>query len=1358
MTRSPFNDAMAVNPTNSRNASPAAIATFETPQSLTTIQQGQQPCYPRTTASSEGSEQHQHYQQRQWKYNEDVDGRAALRDDAAQGMEFTREKASTVEHSTLTTKETGLGGQAEEATENRMQNQKVRHLPTEALKKSYRQRQLHFKEWCIRKEYTDGDWVTREKFVAYARELTAPQSHTDNNIPRLSVKPLFVRSYNGGRFQRASATTVEAYMRAVRALYKSQCLVDGIIPNLNEDLGRDEVDKIMNDYTTLLKYTASNKTAKDGKDEGGVDEGVEDEHGSSDDEDNASREPSSPRERSAPEEETSKRQAEPLPTAPLAQGSEQQSEGQQNKAIDDSKRSYPTKGKRNHRVQSSRSQKHDQHFIFAGASQRHHLSHQAHWKEWCSRKRYADGYRVTSEKFIAYAKELTAREEYYDKNNPHLCIKPFIVNAHKPDARRASKATVRAVLVATRALYMDQCTLERVAPNALVDLAKTVIDSILNDYEILLKKDPSLPRVVTPGNVDTVNELQDVEQQDFEPHQEAEYQEEVHQESEHQKVVQQGVVRQEMTQHKDSQQTGSQSTDPDKESSLARLKKSMRALWAPQTKHSSRGKEWILAHRDRLRLAYSYFGGGTEADLSNLFPSQFFHLQIQPELDSQKVANAVAVMTDWRKPHGDSQRYSIFLREDDVYICPVGALAFFLLAKWTEKKSYPNFNSNHWTTVAIEFLNDAPKAGDSVRRVTTIAFLHLVLMTLHMMHTHADTRPYCAFFDLLTRSPSPAQPRFRKVPPIMLSTTLSQESVFSLPRNRILPPADLQRQLFPFIEDFYDDSADWKMWVENIMMDRPETTNRSPEEDQDNVYYKSDYPIIRLLLFVAGLRKVILQDFAAMLTAKGDKSVETRTGYDHVFAIKHPVLSSPAFRDFAGQLREAIAADVASKIMTATETDELEVGEETLETLQVQETLAVVKRATTTNIHPATEESRRNSSVGDATDNVTSNMGQSLSTDGLRPVAAMTLRQQIETESLLATIQELCARVASLEQPERPSQDNELSVPSISTMTTSTHQASVDVVSQFEDTTEATDVDMDVDEVVDANDSKNINSDSKEEDTERLLQENRDLRNKVAELERVNRELAEQNLIQQRQSSSRTPELPVLSTLAASMPRSRVVSEVHGDHANNRNAESANYCPMPVVQDHCTTTLPTATAIANSTSNQNKNSDNEINDNNSVHTSLQQEVDDLRNQLASLEQEEQNTLDYATAAIEAVEFLDNKVKQMEQSMHGLWSMIARNEAAKFAASVSASTSTSPTISSDLRARSPSLGLSSPPPVGAAGTSPFQTQHKDPYNRLPARVRINALPLRSRAGSTAPSTAATTNANPPPSSVHSRMRS
>ncbi|KAF9149630.1 hypothetical protein BG015_008566, partial [Linnemannia schmuckeri] len=823
--------------------------------------------------------------------------------------------------------------------------------------------------------------------------------------------------------------------------------------------------------------------------------------------------------------------------------------------------------------------------------------------------------------------------------------------------------------------------------------------------------------------------------------QEYEKQKDVQKEDVQQEDIQPEDMQQEDVQQKDVQQENAQTINKSKEPSMIQLKMVMKSLWNPQTKHSSRGHSWMIAHRERLRLAFGFFETDSRNDLATLVPPQLYHLQIRSDDDNQIPTQGVAVMIDFRKPYGDSLRYSIFLREEDMQICPVGALAFFLLGKWTEKKSFPDFNNDDWATEPIELSEQDGGANSAA-------------LFAEIIEANVEERSYRSFFDLLNPSPNRQQNGNRKIPPIILTTTLSQPSVFRLPRNRVLPPPELQRQLFPFIEDFYDDSADWKMWVENIMMDRPETTNRLPEKDKDIEYYKVDYPLIRHLLFVAGLRKVILQDFAAMVACETEEDGVRKTGFDHAFAVRHPVLSSPAFREFAAQLREAMAADPVVKAKVSMEVYE-PVEDDVMQSLEVRETNHASSTTTktmsttkTTTNRPVTRKGKK-----DQSKSLTSDL--SPSTDAVRvSVAADSHDQQNETDSLLEVIQELCARVASLEQMER--QESELPTPASATT------FPTDTISRDNDTSMGIDATIDVD--MDANTDevvRNNTSSSTKDDADRLHRENQNLRDKVAALERANRELTEEN---HRQSSlSRTPEPHVLSTPTASAPRSRVVSRGNYDifralngsfsswkNGGNISSTAAACSTSPsVIHDHPATTTMATTFL---TSNNNHN--NIIRDRNRRHSissgscessSLRQGIQDLRRQLASLEQEEQEILDYAAVAIESVELLDNKVLQIEQSMHGLWTMIARNEAAKFAAGASIG-------ASSVGSRSPAMGMASPPPL-----SPMHQQHQqyqDLFSRTGAgsRLRADTLPLRSRMASSV--SAASTASG---SDIHGKLR-
>ncbi|KAK3834712.1 MAG: hypothetical protein JOS17DRAFT_592153 [Linnemannia elongata] len=420
------------------------------------------------------------------------------------------------------------------------------------------------------------------------------------------------------------------------------------------------------------------------------------------------------------------------------------------------------------------------------------------------------------------------------------------------------------------------------------------------------------------------------------------------------------------------------------------------------------------------------------------------------------------------------------------------------------------------------------------------------------------------------------------------------------------------------------------------------------------------------------------------------------------------------------------------------------------------ETKTTTTRKTTTTNGPVTRKGKRDQSRASTLDLTTS------STHVERvPVAAVPQNQHNETDGLLEAIQELCARVASLEQMEK--QESELATPA------SVTPFLTDTPSRDKDASMDMDSNMDVDMDEDASNGafRNNDTSSSKDDADRLRRENQSLRNKVAALERVNRELAEEN---QRQSTlSRTPEPHVLSTPTpasatpsridsrASYELSRTPTSRFGRRKYDNNIISATTAcstPSSVIQGHhTTTTIANASITPTNTHNNNHTNIKDRHRSHSIastHTStceastLRQEVQDLRSQLASLEQEEQDVLDYAAVAIESVEFLDNKVLQIEQSMHGLWTMVARNEAAKFAPAGS------------VGPRSPVMEMESPPPppLSPLHQQYQQQQYQDPFGRasVGARLRADTLPLRSRMASSASVASAASGVG-----VHGKMR-
>lgn len=111
------------------------------------------------------------------------------------------------------------------------------------------------------------------------------------------------------------------------------------------------------------------------------------------------------------------------------------------------------------------------------------------------------------------------------------------------------------------------------------------------------------------------------------------------------------------------------------------LKRSMQALWT--TAWSSPSMQmWRNLHQHRVRSALDYFTD-VKHNLSKVLPTHLHLVHVWAEDNQALFTTGIAITKTFWKEHADQERYSIFLREREVEICPVGALAFFLLAIWT---------------------------------------------------------------------------------------------------------------------------------------------------------------------------------------------------------------------------------------------------------------------------------------------------------------------------------------------------------------------------------------------------------------------------------------------------------------------------------------------------------------------------------------------------------------------------------------------------------------------------------------------------------------------------------------------------
>jgi hypothetical protein len=129
-------------------------------------------------------------------------------------------------------------------------------------------------------------------------------------------------------------------------------------------------------------------------------------------------------------------------------------------------------------------------------------------------------------------------------------------------------------------------------------------------------------------------------------------------------------------------------------------------------------------------------------------------------------------------------------------------------------------------------------------------------------------------------------------------------------RTLHIPPVELQRMIFPFIEDQYDKHADWLQWTSNIMDNKPDMHNRTLSEKFPYPSKTDTSGILKLkfLLLLVHLRKVLLQDAAVLQRLRPDNDNDIDYSLHHVF--KHPVFKTQAFNTFSQELHQIMDAAV----------------------------------------------------------------------------------------------------------------------------------------------------------------------------------------------------------------------------------------------------------------------------------------------------------------------------------------------------------------------------------------------------------------------------------------------------------------
>ncbi|KAG0277012.1 hypothetical protein BGZ95_006678 [Linnemannia exigua] len=569
-----------------------------------------------------------------------------------------------------------------------------------------------------------------------------------------------------------------------------------------------------------------------------------------------------------------------------------------------------------------------------GTIRRHH-SMQVNWNEWCIRKKYADGNLVTPEKFITYVAETTSGEPFEDKNNPHLSVRPLYRKTPSTGGPvRVSKFTFCQYLTSIRFLHKEQCR-KNGLPISDDILKGNKIRVLLNNYEMLLNNIPQTTqrtslntadrRGQTDGRDDDSNDdlngdmseaygltsskSKQVEEINYRDDQDE-------QDVQDQESGQDSLVTQDERPAQDKQIEQSEHGEKDitghkrnlRVYSIVPLRSSMCSLWTTASNCPSL-HAWKSIHQRRLRAAFDYFTK-FEHDLSMVLPCHLHLVHVWSENNEALFTTGIAITKVSKEAPPDEAQYSIFLREKDVEICPVGALAFYLLAVFSGKSSVPDFRAKDWESKSFLSIEETSRVLDGVNADDLIADTP---MEDESNSTSSEANDTSFNSSPLHRLTPLFLPTAQQLGSYMLTATFSDNSAFYLPRSRVIPPAALQKQLFPFIEDFFEGSADWQTWIDNIMMDRPLDTSRP--EQQRTTYKAVDFPAIRFMRVLSRLRKVILQDFAVMMTCNGgsggvgSEGQRRRLRGDYACLAHHPVFSTPEFLDFAAQLHEAMGED-----------------------------------------------------------------------------------------------------------------------------------------------------------------------------------------------------------------------------------------------------------------------------------------------------------------------------------------------------------------------------------------------------------------------------------------------------------------
>ncbi|KAG0275563.1 hypothetical protein BGZ95_008638 [Linnemannia exigua] len=526
-----------------------------------------------------------------------------------------------------------------------------------------------------------------------------------------------------------------------------------------------------------------------------------------------------------------------------------------------------------------------------------YIAQQAHWVEWCKRKKYPDGALMTGDKFFAFMKELVASEVHHNKNNPSLSVLPIRHNASDYyDGCMPELHTITSYIGMARYFYPEQCTDHGLMPNSKDTTRSEELDALVNAFH--------------------------------------------------------------------EQATKRKNWKLYAEDALYMLRKTTRLFRASDYRvNSSKCRfRWFASLRTRLHYSFDYFRADDLHSISDVLLSHIYIIATSGSEEGSRVMG-IAIAKHSSVQNGMEEGLSVFERHPDVAVCPVGCLAFFLLALFGKVKDSRSFLIDvlqpYFLLHAVE--HGAP-LGDEVLQQNRRTLAAMVTRGLTMKFVRGQTsslsetlkREHNKLDDIVVNScPGNSSTRIQhsqRIVPCYLNPdeslnaptkdieTFGAYKLIAFPigndrendhdsgndgtgggagrlrgvhRATLIPPPSLQRQLFPFLEEMPisgpdDGTADWKQWILNIMTDRPEDEGRRRRPlGNQRMYTNTISPAVQIALVLVFMRRVILQDMAVLMAFE-DCPKGHDVDWQHCLFAGHPVFASKEFLDYAADLRAAV--------------------------------------------------------------------------------------------------------------------------------------------------------------------------------------------------------------------------------------------------------------------------------------------------------------------------------------------------------------------------------------------------------------------------------------------------------------------